>query len=52
MVNEKDSRLSLRLDARLRAALEKAADEDHRNLSSLVEKILSDWARNAGYLKK
>jgi len=48
----KDATVSIRLDARLKAALAKAAAEDHRTVTSLMEKILSDWAKAAGYLKK
>lgn len=42
--------LGFRVDPELKAALEKAAAEDSRSLSSLVKKILTDWARDRGLL--
>jgi hypothetical protein len=52
MVVVKTAAISVRIDARLKAAIDKAAEEDHRTTTSLVEKILSDWAKEHGYLKK
>ncbi|EAQ35941.1 hypothetical protein NB311A_01175 [Nitrobacter sp. Nb-311A] len=48
---KKDDRLNVRIDESLRAALEQAAADDQRTLSSLVAKVLSEWARKRGYLK-
>jgi len=48
----KEAGLSLRIDAAIKTALDKAAAEDHRSVASLVEKILADWAKANGYLKK
>jgi hypothetical protein len=38
----KTARVNLRLDPELKAAAEKAAVEDHRTLTSLIEKLLID----------
>ena len=43
---------SLRLDPKIKKALEKAADEDSRSMSNMIEKILTDWLRERGYLPK
>jgi len=42
--------LGFRVDPELKAALEKAAAEDSRTVSSLVKKILTDWAKERGHL--
>jgi hypothetical protein len=47
----KTSPLGVRLDPEVKSALERAAKEDRRSLSSLIDKILSDWLREHGYLK-
>lgn len=39
----KEARLTLRLDADVRQALEAAALKDGRTLSSLTQRILRDW---------
>ena len=44
--------LGVRLEANVKSALEKAAKDDLRSLSSLVEKILIEWLRDKGYLPK
>jgi hypothetical protein len=36
----------------LKEAAEKAAADDHRSLTSLIEKLLSDYLRRKGYLSK
>ena len=41
----KDERIAVRLDAASKAALTKAAEEDKRSLSSMVEKIVTDWLK-------
>jgi hypothetical protein len=43
--------LSLRIDPTLKAAAEKAAADDQRSLTSLIEKLLADYLRAHGYLK-
>lgn len=42
--------VSFRLPAAIKAAAEKAAADDHRSLSSLIEKALADYLRERGYL--
>jgi hypothetical protein len=37
--------LPVRVEARQKAALVRAAEEDGRSLSSLVQKILADWLK-------
>jgi hypothetical protein len=44
--------VSLRLPAETKTAAEKAASDDMRSLSSLIEKVLTDWLRERGYLSK
>ena len=36
----------------MKAALEKAAKDDHRPMASLAEKIMTEWLRERGYLPK
>ena len=44
--------LGVRLSPDVKSALEKAAKDDIRSLSSLVEKVLTEWLRDKGYLAK
>jgi hypothetical protein len=44
--------LGVRVAPETKAALEKAAADDMRSLSSMIEKILVEWLRSNGYLKK
>jgi hypothetical protein len=43
--------LSVRFIPAVRAALEKAAKDDARPISSLVQKIVADWLKERKYLK-
>jgi len=43
--------VNLRLQPSLKAAAEKAAVDDQRSLTSLVEKLLTEHLRRGGYLK-
>jgi hypothetical protein len=43
---------SIRLDPKIKKALEKAAEADSRSLNNIIEKILTDWLRERGYLPK
>lgn len=45
------TRTTMRLDPALKTALDKAAKDDTRNVTSLVTKILGDWLKERGYLK-
>jgi hypothetical protein len=47
----KNTPLGFRVDPDLKAALQEGARRDSRSLSSLVVKILTDWARAQGLLK-
>jgi hypothetical protein len=44
--------VSFRLQPEVKAAAEKAAEDDRRSLSSFVEKLLVDHLRAQGYLPK
>jgi hypothetical protein len=48
----KESALTFRLDAGLRAILEKAAAKEGRSLGNMVNRILTEWAKANGYMKK
>jgi hypothetical protein len=42
---QKTAQIALRVDPQLKADAEQAAAEDHRSLTSLIEKILLDYIR-------
>jgi hypothetical protein len=42
--------VGLRLFPSMKSALEKAANDDHRTMASMAEKVLGDWLREKGYL--
>jgi hypothetical protein len=42
----------IRMRAELKAAMEKAARDQNRSLSNLMETIASEWAEKNGYLPK
>jgi hypothetical protein len=48
----KTAQVNLRLEPKLKVAAEKAAESDHRSLTSLVEKLLTEYLRERGFLKK
>ena len=48
----KNSAISVRVPETIKAAAEKAAADDSRSLASLVEKVLSDYLKDKGYLPK
>lgn len=48
----RSSPLGLRIFPSLKAALEKAAADDSRTVAAMAEKILTDYLRANGYLKK
>jgi hypothetical protein len=43
--------LSIRFDAEVRAALDKAAEDDMRPVGILVQKVMIEWLKAPGYLK-
>jgi hypothetical protein len=47
----KTAQVNLRFEPALKAAAEKAAEADHRSLTSLVEKLLTEYCRKKGFLK-
>jgi hypothetical protein len=47
----KEAPIAFRIDAEVKAALQRAAAEDRRSLSSLMDKILVQWLRANGYLR-
>lgn len=47
----KTAQVNLRIAPALKEASEKAAADDNRSLTSLVEKLLTDYLRKHGYLK-
>jgi hypothetical protein len=47
----KTAQINMKIEPALKAAAEKAAADDHRSLTSLVEKLLSDYCREHGFLK-
>jgi hypothetical protein len=49
-MTERTSILSFRVTPELKAALEGVAEEDSRSVSSLVIKVLTEWAKANGHL--
>jgi hypothetical protein len=48
----KSATFLVRMQPSVKAAAEKAAADDQRSLSSLIEKLLTDHLRKKGYLSK
>jgi hypothetical protein len=48
----KTSAISVRVTDQVKAAADKAAADDSRSTASLVEKVLTDWLRERGYLPR
>lgn len=46
----KTAQVNLRLQPSLKEAAEKAAEAEHRSLTSLIEVLLTGWLRDKGYL--
>jgi hypothetical protein len=51
-MSNKSIPISFRLPVETKSALEKAAKEDSRSVSSLLDKLVSDWLRDHGYMTK
>lgn len=49
-VEPKTAQVNLRLQPSLKAAAERAAADDRRSLTGLIEKLLTDYLRERGYL--
>jgi hypothetical protein len=52
MIQRRSTQFNMRIDPELKEAAERAATDDRRSLSSLVEKLLTDYCRERGYLKE
>lgn len=48
----KTAQVNLRIDPILKEAADKAAAEDQRSLTSLIEKLLTDFLKKNGHLPK
>lgn len=48
----KTAQVNLRIDPDLKAMADKAAADDQRSLTSLIEKLLTDFLKKNGYLEK
>jgi len=51
MIQRRSAQFNMRIDPELKEAAENAAADDRRSLSSLVEKLLTDYCREHGYFK-
>jgi predicted HicB family RNase H-like nuclease len=51
MIQRRSAQFNMRIDPVLKEAAEEAAADDRRSLSSLVEKLLTDYCRERGFLK-
>jgi predicted HicB family RNase H-like nuclease len=49
---KKTATLNLRINPELKLMAEKAAASDQRSLTSLIEKLLTEWLKANGYLPK
>lgn len=49
---QKTVSVNLRLRPSLKAALERAAKAEHRSMTNLIEKLLTDHLRKHGHLKE
>jgi hypothetical protein len=50
MRRKKTAQITLRIDSMMKEAAEKAAAQDHRSLTSLIERLLSKHLRSRGFL--
>lgn len=48
----KTAQVNLRIDPELKELADRAARDDNRSLTSLVEKLLTDFLKKNGYLEK
>ena len=51
MVQRRSAQFNMRMDPVLKDAAEQAAADDRRSLSSLIEKLLTDYCREHGFLE-
>ncbi len=52
MPRTKTATLNLRIEPELKEAAERAATDDRRSVTSLIEKLLAEYLRERGYLPK
>jgi hypothetical protein len=52
MARQKSLQVNMRMRPELKAAADEAAADDHRSFASLVEKLLTDYCRERGYLEE
>jgi hypothetical protein len=52
VAKEKPIQVNLRMRPSLKAAAERAAVADQRTLTSLIQKLLTDYCKEKGFLKK
>jgi hypothetical protein len=52
MVQRKTTQYYMRMDPEVKEAAERAASDDRRSLTSLIEKLLTDYCLEHGYLKR
>jgi len=50
--NQKTAPISFRLPPEVKEALEKAAKDDTRSVSSLLEKVITHWLIEKAYLER
>jgi hypothetical protein len=51
-MTDKTATITFRLPARVKKVTEKAAADDHRSVSSYIEKLLTEHLKEKGLLKK
>ena len=51
MREKKSAQVNLRIAPTLKEAADRAAADDQRSLTSLVEKLLTDYLKQKGYLR-
>ena len=52
MAQRKTTQYYMRMDPEVKKAAEKAASDDRRSLASLIDKLLTDYCLEHGYLKR
>ena len=40
----------IRVESKTKAAIEKAAADEQRSVSNLIERVMTEWLRHNGYL--
>jgi len=50
MTRQKTLQFNMRMTPQLKDAAEQAAADDHRSIASLIEKLLTDYCKQKGFL--